>query len=87
MCSSDLLNSGRLVFNAKSDHILLSAGSSIDLNTPSSINLDTRKVLIQSDFIYLGGQNSSNEPLMKGNTTVNLLQTILDNLITDPGFI
>jgi hypothetical protein len=80
--SQILLNSGRLVFNAKSDHILLSAGGSINLNTPSSVNIDTRKVLIQSDNIYLGGENDSMQPLMLGDKTVNLLQNILDNLIT-----
>ena len=77
-----LLNSGRLVFNASSDHILLSAAKTINLNTPTSVNIDTRKVLIQSDNIYLGNETLATEPLMLGNKTVNLLTNLVDALIS-----
>jgi hypothetical protein len=68
-----LLNSGRLVFNAKNDHIILSADKSIHLSTRSSINLDTGdqivlntdnakgKITLLSDKIYLGLPDGSSE--------------------------
>jgi hypothetical protein len=61
-----LLSSGRLVFNAKNDHILLSSDKSIHLSSNTSINLDTGdqivlntdnakgKITLISDKIYLG---------------------------------
>lgn len=77
-----LLNSGRLVFNATSDHLLLSAAQTINLNTPKSVNIDTRKLLIQADNIYLGNEELAKEPLMLGNKTVNLLTNLVDALIS-----
>lgn len=71
-----LLNSGRLVFNAGTDHILLSAAKSINLNSLSSVNVDTPKVIIQSKNIYLGSYKAS-EPLLLGNLTVNVLQNLI----------
>ncbi len=68
-----LLNSGRLVFNAKNDHIILSADKSIHLSTKSSINLDTGdqivlktdnakgKITLLSDKIYLGSPDGASE--------------------------
>ena len=38
-----LINSGRLYFNAKNDSILLSANTSINLNTQDTVNIDTKK--------------------------------------------
>lgn len=57
-----VLNSGRLVFNAKNDHIILSADKSVHLTAGSSINFDTGtqiglkadKTIILSPKIYLG---------------------------------
>ena len=77
-----ILNSERLIFNASLDHILLSAGKSINLNTPKSVNIDTRKLVVQSDAIYLGNEMLANEPLMLGNKTVLLLINLVDILIS-----
>jgi len=60
-----LLNSGRLVFNAKNDHIILSADKSVHLVSNNSINIDTTdqvaintstigKITLVSPKIYLG---------------------------------
>ena len=76
-----ILNSGRLVFNAKSDHILLSANESINFNTPLSVNIDTRKLIVQSSNIYLGNEALAKEPLMLGNKTVDLLKNLVQNII------
>ena len=60
-----LLNSGRLVFNAKNDHIILSADKSVHLVSNNSINIDTTdqvaintgavgKITLVSSKIHLG---------------------------------
>jgi len=60
-----LLNSGRLVFNAKNDHIILSADKSVHLVSNNSINIDTTdqvaihtgnvgKITLVSPKIHLG---------------------------------
>jgi hypothetical protein len=72
-----ILNSGRLVFNTKSDHILLSSAKSINLNSKESINIDTRKFVTQADKIFLGNEALATEPLLLGNTTVQLLRDLI----------
>lgn len=75
-----ILNSGRLVFNSYSDHILLSAAKTINLNSQESVNIDTKDFIIQSrGNIYLGSYEA-NEPLLKGNLTVDLLGTLIQTL-------
>jgi hypothetical protein len=74
-----ILNSGRLVFNSTTDHILFSSKKSINLNAIESVNIDTPTVIIQSGNIYLGSKNAS-EPLLLGDQTVNLLNQLISNL-------
>ena len=74
-----LLNSGRLVFNAGTDHILLSAAKSINLNSQKSVNIDTKDFTVQSEKIYLGSYDA-NEPLLKGNLTVDVLKNLIKAL-------
>jgi len=76
-----ILSSGRLVFNSKNDHILLSSVKSINLNSQESVNIDSPELSIQADKIYLG-KNQAKEPLMLGIQTVNLLKTLVDSLTT-----
>ncbi len=71
-----ILNSGRLLFNSKSDHILLTSGKSVNINAYSSFNVDTENVFIQSNKIYLGSKDA-NEPLLLGNQTVDLLSELI----------
>ena len=75
-----ILNSGRLVLNATEDHILLTSPLSINLNTQESVNIDTSNLIIQSDFIYLGNKNQATEPLMLGNSTVDWLITLIEQV-------
>ena len=77
--SQIIITSGRLVFNSSEDHLLLSSNSSINLNAVNSINLDTDNVIIQSKNLYLGDKEAD-EPLLLGNQTVDLLDTLLDSL-------
>jgi hypothetical protein len=77
-----ILNSGRLVFNTTEDHLLLSSIKSINLNAVESINFDTTgPTVLQSGEVYLGSKNAT-EPVLLGQSTVNLLQTLLQELAT-----
>ena len=72
-----ILNSGRLLFNSNSDHILLSSAKSINLNTVESVNIDARtKTVIQTPELYLGGVETS-QPVVLGDDLVDLLSKIL----------
>ena len=73
-----ILNSGRLVFNAKSSDILLTSNKSINLNTPNSVNIDTKNFVV-SGKTYLGAPNAT-EPILKGDVTVTQLRIIIDAL-------
>lgn len=74
-----ILTSGRLLFNASQDHLLLTSGKSINLNAYQSVNVDTENVYIQSNKIYLGDKNAD-EPLLLGNQTVQVLDQLIDSL-------
>jgi hypothetical protein len=77
-----LINSGRLVFNSSVDSILLSSKQSINLNSISSVNIDTNTTIINSKEVFLGGKEAT-EPVLKGDTTVFLLEQLclsLENL-------
>ena len=74
-----IITSGRLVFNSSQDHILLSSNTSINLNSINSINIDTDSAIIQSKKLYLGDKDAD-EPLLLGNQTVDLLDTLLESL-------
>ena len=74
-----ILNSGRLLFNSNLDHILLSSQKSIGLSAIDSVNIDTKKVVIQSNKLYLGSKNA-NEPLLLGGSTILLLKQLIDAL-------
>jgi hypothetical protein len=75
-----ILNSGRLVFNTTSDHLLLSSVKSINLNSQESVNIDTKKFITQADQIFLGKEDLATEPLLLGDTTVNLLKDLIGAL-------
>jgi hypothetical protein len=75
-----ILNSGRLVFNSKSDHILLSSAKSVNLNSQESVNIDTTKFVTRANNIYLGREDLANQPLMLGNNTVDLLKILVSSV-------
>lgn len=74
-----ILNSGRLIFNTTQDHLLLSSAKSISLSSITSVNIDASEMVIQTGKIYLGSK-SATEPLLLGDTTVELLKSIIDIL-------
>jgi hypothetical protein len=74
-----ILNSGRLVLNTTEDHLLLSSKQSVNINAITSFNIDTPQSVIQSSKVLLGGINAV-EPVLKGDTTINLLNELVDQL-------
>jgi hypothetical protein len=81
-----IINSGRLVLNTNQNHLLLSSIKSIGLSAIESVNIDTKKTVINTqDFIsgggvFLGGKEAT-EPVVKGDTAAFLLEQTLDALI------
>ena len=76
-----ILNSGRLVFNTTTDHILLTSKKSINLNAIEGAYVDTPNVVLNSTSIKLGSKDAT-ESLMLGDKTVALLGEVLDQLIS-----
>jgi hypothetical protein len=77
-----LINSGRLVFNAKNDSILLGANTSINLNTQDTVNIDSKnKFTVNTKEIYLGSKNAT-EPIILGDKFLKDFQKLLTNVIT-----
>ena len=76
-----ILNSGRLLFNSKDDSILLSAKTTINLNSINSINLDSPKTVIQSKEIYLGDKNAT-ESLILGDKFLSDFSSLLSTLVS-----
>ena len=76
-----ILNSGRLILNTTQDHLLLSSQKSIGFTAIESINFDTTgPVTLQAGSVYLGSKNAT-EQILLGNTTVNLLNNLIGELI------
>jgi hypothetical protein len=75
-----ILDSGRLVFNSYNDHILLSSAKSINFNSKETVNIDTKKFITQADKIFLGKEELAIEPLLLGDTTVQVLRDITSTL-------
>ena len=76
-----ILNSGRLVFNTTQDHLLLSSQKSISFTAVESINFDTtNNIILQAGDVYLGSKTATEQVLL-GNTTVQLLNTLISELV------
>lgn len=80
-----ILNSGRLLLNAKEDAILLFAKEAISFSSTDSIhiNCDTKPgFIVNAPEIHLGLKSRDNpeEPLIKGKTLKSALDNLLDDL-------
>jgi hypothetical protein len=76
-----ILNSDRIVINAKTDSILLSAQQSIGMSTNGSVNIDATSHYISSNDIKLGSKNAT-QPVLLGDDTIEVLKQ-LTNAIKD----
>lgn len=84
-----ILNSGRLLFNSKSDAILMFAPKAIGLSSAGTINLDSDNDIIlnaagntEKGKINLGlNAVSFGEPVLLGNKTCDRLTQLLGSLV------
>jgi hypothetical protein len=69
------INSNRVVINAASDSVLLSAQQSIGLSTNGSVNIDATSNYISSNDIRLGSKDAKQSVLL-GDDTIELLKQL-----------
>ena len=78
--SQIILNANRLLLNSKTDSILLTSGGTIGIGAQNSVNITAKRtIVLDSPNIRLGSTNAQ-EPLLKGQQTVDLLNKLLTNL-------
>jgi hypothetical protein len=79
-----ILNSDRLLFNAKSDAILMFSSKAIGLSSGGTLNFDSDDTcIISSPKISLGLKedgSQATEPLLLGNQTEQWLKTLIEGL-------
>ena len=76
-----ILNSDRIVINAKTDSVLLSAQTSIGMSTNGSVNIDATSHYIGSNDIKLGSKDAT-QPVLLGDETIKVLKQ-LANAVKD----
>ena len=80
--SQVILNSGRLILNTKTDHLMLSSQKSINLNALDSINMDTTgPIVLEAGQVSLGSREAT-ESVLLGDLTVDLLQNLINDLVS-----
>ena len=75
-----ILNSGRLLFNAKNDSILLNASKTININSLKTVVVESPKTVVQSKEVYLGDK-AATEPIILGDKFLNDISKLLTNII------
>jgi hypothetical protein len=80
-----LMNTGRFAVNAKSNDILFSSSKSLGVST-ETVNIEAVNyiALVADSAIYLGKKaldSVAPEPVLKGASTVDLLDRLLDTLV------
>ena len=84
--SQVILNSGRLVFNSKEDHILLSSQKTISFGSQKGFNFDTPKnfVVKAGTTIRLGDneKNGADEPVILGNKFLDSYTKVITKLVS-----
>jgi hypothetical protein len=56
-----VLNSGRLVFNSKTDSIILSANRQIQLTCRETLGIDAKQISLSAEKVYLGSAEGTEE--------------------------
>lgn len=74
-----ILNSDRVIINAKTDSVLLSAQKSISLSTNESVNINTKTLSIDAGRINLGSKDAP-ESIVRGDTLFFQLNSLCDAL-------
>jgi hypothetical protein len=78
-----ILNSGRLVLNTNSDHLILNSKKSISISSIEDIGLYSKKgnINLQSDLIKLGSTDA-NQSLILGDSFIDKFDELLQSLST-----
>jgi hypothetical protein len=75
-----ILNSDRVVINAKSDSVLISGQNSVGLSSNGSVNIEsTSEINLSSKLVRLGGVKAD-QSVLKGDTTVEYLKILITEL-------
>jgi hypothetical protein len=75
-----ILNSDRIVLNAKNDSILISGQNSVGISSNESINIESiKEINLSSKLIRLGGTNAD-QSVLKGDKTVEYLKILITEL-------
>jgi len=83
--SQVIVNSGRLLFNSKNDHILLSSARTISFGAQKGFNFDTPSnfVVKVGTKIMLGDKNEdTTEPLILGDKFLDDFKKLLNNMVS-----
>ena len=81
--SQIIINSDRVVLNSKRDEVMIFAKTNVEINTRNIINLNAdERIHLNSDKVFLGTISSQlpTEPILLGNKTLIVLETLLDGL-------
>ncbi len=77
-----IINSDRLLFNAKEDAILIIGNETVGISTNGTFNVDSgSETIINSPEIYLG--LGAEEPVVLGDTLLGLLEELCDALAAE----
>jgi hypothetical protein len=74
-----ILNSDRIVLNAKTDSILISGQNSVGISSNNSVNIEAKQIYLDGNDIRLGNKNASQSAL-KGDLTVEYLKILITEL-------
>jgi len=70
-----ILNSDRIVLNAKTDSVLISGEKSVGISSNGSVNVDASSHYISSNDIKLGSKNAT-QPVLLGDNAVDFLRDL-----------
>ena len=74
-----ILNSDRIVLNAKTDSVLISGQNSVGMSSNNSVNIEAKQIYLDGNDIRLGNKNASQSAL-KGDITVEYLKMLITEL-------
>ena len=81
--AQSIINSDRVVINSKRDEVMIFAKTNVEINTKNVINLNAdERIHLNSNNIFLGpyDANKPAQPLLLGDNTYELLESLLDSL-------
>ena len=77
-----ILNSGRLVFNAKSDSILVLANKSIQLSCNETLGVDAKQISLTADTVYIGSSEGDEGTRLQSVVLGENLNFVLSDIAT-----